>query len=215
MGREVILTICAHNDDQIIGAGGTLAKYGREGARIRTIICSFGESSHPHLRREVIVERRVKESLRSDKILCGSGVAYFGLKEGRFLEEFQQKKIKEKVRWIVRHEKPTKIFTHSLDDPHPDHRAVNKLVRELLKEGAIQCDTYEFTVWNVIKFLRRNVPRLVVDITGTFSTKIRALSAHKSQQVTMWSLLWNIYLKSRVLGFTHGYKFAEVFYKLN
>ncbi|MDO8660733.1 MAG: PIG-L family deacetylase, partial [Candidatus Woesearchaeota archaeon] len=83
---QTILTICAHNDDQIVGAGGTLAKYAAEGKRIRTVICSFGESSHPHLKREIIVERRVKESLRADKILGGSGVAYFGLAEGKFLQ---------------------------------------------------------------------------------------------------------------------------------
>ncbi len=82
--KETILSIAAHNDDHVIGAGGALTKYAKEGSRVRTIICSFGESSHPHLKKEVIVERRVKESVQADKVMGGSGVAYIGLREGFF-----------------------------------------------------------------------------------------------------------------------------------
>ncbi len=211
---QTILAICAHNDDQIIGAGGTLAKYARQGKRIRTIICSFGESSHPHLHREVIVERRVKESLRADKILGGSGVAYFGLKEGSFPAEFTNNNIKKKLAWLVAKEKPTKIFTHSSDDAHPDHRAVNKIVTELVREKKIPCPVFEFQVWNVIKITHRNNPRLVVDITDTFSTKIRAFGAHTSQKLAFWSLIWNVVFRARIAGLLHGSTYAEVFYKI-
>jgi LmbE family N-acetylglucosaminyl deacetylase len=48
--KGTVLVIVAHNDDHIIGAGGTLAKYAQEGKKVRTIIMSYGESSHPHLK---------------------------------------------------------------------------------------------------------------------------------------------------------------------
>ena len=67
--KETILAIAAHNDDHLIGAGGTLAKYAAEGKVIKTVICSFGEKSHPHLRKEIIVRRRVAESLKADRIM--------------------------------------------------------------------------------------------------------------------------------------------------
>ncbi len=211
---QTILAICAHNDDQIVGAGGTLAKYAAQGKRIRTVICSFGESSHPHLKREVIVERRVKESLRADKILGGSGVAYFGLTEGKFIQEFEEKKIRQKIMWIINKEKPVKIFTHSSDDAHPDHRAVNKLITKLLHEKKITCAVFEFQVWNIIKLTHRNNPRLIVDITKTFATKIRAFGAHTSQKLAFWNLIWSVVFRARLEGFFRGYKYAEVFYKL-
>lgn len=212
--KETIMAICAHNDDQIIGAGGTLAKYARQGKRIRTIVLSFGESSHPHFKRKVIVVQRVKESLRSDKILGGSGIAYFGLKEGHFEEQFKKKKIGEKLAWIINNEKPAKIFTHSADDIHPDHKATNALVLALAKKHNFDCEIYSFDVWNLVKLFTQNLPKLVVDITDTFQTKIKALKAHESQKLAITTLLWNIYLKARINGIYAGTKFAEVFYRL-
>ena len=41
--KEAVLFLCAHNDDQLIGAGGTIAKYAKEGKKIVTIVFSFGE----------------------------------------------------------------------------------------------------------------------------------------------------------------------------
>ena len=212
--KHTILAICAHNDDQIIGAGGTLAKYAREGKKVKTIILSFGESSHPHFKRKVIVTQRVKESLKSDKILGGAGIAYFGLKEGKFEEEFRKRRIAEKLAWIISQEKPVKIFTHSADDPHPDHKATNKIVMDLAQKQKLTCDIYSFDVWNIAKLFGQNLPKLVVDVTSTFPLKIKALKIHKSQKLTIITLLWNIYLRARINGIYARTKYAEVFYKI-
>ncbi len=212
--KETILAIAAHNDDHIIGAGGALTKYAKEGMRVRTIICSFGEKSHPHLRKEVIVERRVKESIKADKIMGGAGVAYFGVREGHFEEDFKSRNIAEKLAWIIQKEKPAKIFMHGLDDFHPDHRAVYRLVMDLIEKKKISCPVYSFDVWSVLKLRQRNLPRLVVDISDTFNTKIKAFLVHESQKLAIWMLLWKLILKDWLSGIIHGYKYAEVFYRL-
>ena len=210
--QENVLTICAHNDDQIIGVGGTLAKYAKSGIRVNTLIFSYGENSHPHLKPEVIIKTRVGESLKSDKILGGSGVYYLGLKEGRFL--LNKNLVKEKIKDIIKKTKPSKIFTHSLDDPHPDHRAVHKIITELSGEMKKSHDIYSFDVWNPIRVRKRNLPKLVVDVTETFEKKIKAFKAHKSQKIPMLSLMWNIHLKALINGWNNGVKYAEVFYKI-
>ncbi len=212
--KETILAIAAHNDDHLIGAGGALTKYAKEGMRVRTIICSFGERSHPHLKKEVIVERRVKESIKADKIMGGSGVAYLGVREGKFDEDFKERDIEKKLAWIIKKEKPAKIFVHGLDDFHPDHRAVYRLVKRLMDNGAITCPVYSFEVWSFLKFRNRNLPRLVVNISDTFNTKIKAFLVHESQTLAIWSLLWKLIVKDWLSGVLHGYKYAEVFYKL-
>ena len=108
--KGTILAICAHNDDQLIGAGGTLAKYSAAGWRVRTLICSFGESSHPHLRGPVVAAIRVKEALDADRILGGAGLEFLGLTEGKFPLQFKEKRIPDKVLRTIRAEKPAKIF---------------------------------------------------------------------------------------------------------
>src|SRR5574341_63793 len=210
---ETILAIGAHNDDHLIGAGGALTKYANEGKRVRTIICSFGEKSHPHLKKDVIIRRRVQESLKADKIMGCAGVAYLGVREGHFDEDFEKRDIAQKLAWIIRKEKPSKIFTHGIDDFHPDHRAVYHLVMSLAEKGKIKCPIYSFEVWSLVKLRNRNLPRLVVDISSTFNTKIKAFLVHESQTATIWLLLWKLILKDWLSGIIHSYKYAEVFYR--
>jgi LmbE family N-acetylglucosaminyl deacetylase len=211
---DTILAIGAHNDDHLIGAGGALTKYAKEGKRVRTIICSFGEKSHPHLRKEVIITRRVKESLQADKIMGCAGVAYLGVREGHFDEDFEKRDIAKKLAWIVQKEKPSKIFTHAPDDFHPDHRAVYRLVMQLVEQKKIKCPVYSFDIWSLVKLRNRNLPRLVVDISDTFNTKIKAFLVHESQTLAIWALLWKLILKDWLSGVIHGHRYAEVFYRL-
>jgi len=211
---ETILAIGAHNDDHLIGAGGALTKYAREGKRVKTVIFSFGEKSHPHLKKEVITNRRVQESLRADKLMGGSGVSYLGVREGHFEEDFKSGNVAEKLALIIMKENPSKIFTHGLDDFHPDHRAVYRLIMALVDKNVIKCPVYSFDIWSLVKIRNRNLPRLVVDISDTFNIKVKSFLLHESQKLAIWSLLWKLILKDWFSGVIHGYRYAEVFYRL-
>ncbi len=213
--KENIVVFCAHNDDQVLGAGGTLAKYARQGHNIITVIFSYGESSHPWLKKRITIEMRVKESLRADKIMNGKRIFYLGLKEGKFNKEIEDKKIKDKIMRIIKIVKPEKIFTHSRDDPHPDHRAVNSVIKELTKKIQYKGEVYAFDVWNPISIKNRNMPKLVVDISSTFHIKVKAFKEHKSQKLTMLFMMPLIYAKAMLNGLKYGFRYAEVFYKIN
>jgi len=216
--KETVLVIVAHNDDHIIGAGATLAKYAKEGKKIRTIIFSYGELSHPHIKPEVIKERRYKESIESDKILGGSGVAYLGLREGKFLEQYKKRGIKEKLAYLIKKEKPSKIFTLGPSDVHPDHNAVWKAIDELIREKRIACDVYAFEVWTAVKVKKRDVPKLVVDVSDIYHIKGKALKAHKSQAEHLVPFLpllqFKMWLHALIDGWANSCTYAEVFYKL-
>jgi len=211
---ETILTIAAHNDDQIIGAGATLAKYAKQGKRIRTIVMSFGALSHPHLKAEVIVKRRVKESVDSDKILGGEGLIYFDLKEGSFSKEFAEKQVEKKLVEILKKEKPALIFTHGHDDLHPDHVALYRLITGMIERKKITCPVYSFDIWSLIRVRKRNLPRMVVDVSDTFTQKVKALLVHESQRMAIGMLLWRMVLKDWFNGLIYGHRYTEVFYKI-
>ncbi len=217
--KGTVLVIVAHNDDHIIGAGGTLAKYAQEGKKVRTIIFSYGESSHPHLKPKVIMERRYQESLESDKILGGSGLVYLGLKEGRFLQQFKKRGMKKKLAYLIKRQNPEKIFTLGPGDMHPDHNAVWRIMHDLIKDGTIKCDVYAFEVWSAVQTFKRDAPKLVVDVSGTCNLKLKALKAHKSQTGHLFpfipALRFKMWLHALSQGWKHGCKYAEAFYKLN
>jgi N-acetylglucosamine malate deacetylase 1 len=209
-----ILTIGAHNDDYVIGAGGTLAKYVSQGQNFYSVIFSYGENSHPHFKKKVTVSMRVKESLRADKYLGGSGIIYLGMPESRFLEEKNKIIAKNSIKKIIKTKKPNKIFTHSTLDPHPDHQAVTLIIKEVLDEINFKGEVYTFDVWNVINFKKRTKPQLIMDVTDTFKKKVEAFKRHKSQQMTIWTLMWHVYLKAYTNGRKYGYKYCEIFDKI-
>jgi len=213
--KKTILALCAHNDDQIIGAGGTLIKYAKEGYNLITVIFSHGETSLPLEKDEITIQTRISEAEESDKILGGKRLIFLGLKDGKITEEIDKKKIKKRVVKIIRELKPEKIFTHSSDDTHPDHRTVYQLVKSLIDDKMIKCDVYSFEIWTLIKMKNRDKPKMVVDVTNTFKQKIRAFKAHKSQKSTIITLLWNIYLQAMLNGLNNDCKYAEVFEKIN
>lgn len=128
LGKGNILVICAHSDDQVLGPGGTMAKYAREGYNIYTIICSYGEASHPHMKLGYIAKTRVLESKAADEIVGGKGVVFLALKDGKLREDFIRKKMMSKFKRLILNYAPCKIFTHSGEDILSDHRFVKEIV---------------------------------------------------------------------------------------
>lgn len=212
--KENIIFFCAHNDDQIIGAGGTVARYANEGKNVYTVIFSHGEKSHPWLKPEHAIETRIKEADSSNRILGGHDIVFLDLKEGKFLEQYEENKMEGGLIHTISKIKPSKIFFHGIDDPHPDHRAVHKLVSSLLDKIEFKGDAYTFDVWTIWNWRKTNYPKMAVDISDTFKTKLAAFKVHKSQKIAIFSLLWSIYFKAFMNGLNNRCTYAEVFHKV-
>lgn len=219
-----VLVICAHSDDQVLGAGGLTVKLSKDGYSVYTLIFSYGEISHPHMSFEHIAKIRVKEAQNADKILSGKGVFFLGLKDSKIGQDFKDKKMALKLERFLLDYKPSKIFTHSIDDIMLDHRAVREAVLKtydkLHSQKKMNSDIYSFDVWNIWNIKKRKDPELVVDITPHFKTKIKALHVFKSQ-INVFShsygvniLYIGVYIKAFINGLRHGYKLVEVFYKI-
>ena len=205
-----VLNFCAHNDDQVIGAGGTLAKYAQEGKKVITVIFSYGEKSHPWMKRHEIAKTRVRESAVAGKILGEAQIVYLGLRENHFPEQAKELGLERKIQSLINTYKPEKIFTHSKDDPHPDHRAVFRIVTEAVAKMKERFPVFSFGIWSPISF-KKNAVKLVVDITPTFKKKIQAIREHKSQKLAVYTLMTSVYVKALFNGLDHGCWFAEVF----
>lgn len=215
--KEDILIVAAHSDDQIIGVGGTAAKYAEEGFKVTTIIVFSGEESHPHFKEEIIVGTRMNESLKANKIIGGKKVLFFNFVEKDFTnEEFM--KAENKLDKIIHKLKPTKIFTHSPEDHHPGHKKISNLVLDVVDESKRKIEVYAFDIWNPFRWDKKKHPKLVIDTGNTFDTKRKALKCFKSQfnlyAFLNYFVLATMYVKNFMNGKKHGYKYAEVFYRI-
>lgn len=221
---DTILILCAHSDDQILGAGGAMRKYAKKGFDVVTVIFTYGETSHPHIKTQDIREIRVQESEEANKVIGGKDVFFLGYSDGSMNKELSARESVEKVKSIIKKYNPVKIFTHSIDDLLPDHRAVKRCVLkaydELYADEEVECEVYSFEVWNLFNLLKRRKPKLIVDITDEFSVKIKALHKFKSQisifthTIFVHLLYFGVYVKGFLNGIRYGNRFTEVYYKI-
>ena len=210
--KETIIILGAHSDDFVLGAGGTVAQYAREGKKVISIVFSYGEKSHPWLKEEIIKKRRAEETFKASMILHCQTI-FFDLEEFKLHQRYHHQKIEEKLLQLLRTEKPTKIFTHSAEDPHPDHRDVHKITLELYGKSAPKPEVYMYSVWNPVSFQTR-YPAFYVDITATFSTKLKALRMFHSQKIHIIYPFLLLLYKAVKDGFKIRKRFGEHFFRI-
>ena len=211
--KENIVVFGAHSDDFVIGAGGMIAKYAQEGKKITSIVFSYGESSHPWLKKNVIQKMRSHEALDASKML-GCKTYIFDLKEFNFLEEYKTKELEKKILALLDKIKPTKIFTHSNEDPHPDHKVVHQItlmIHEQIKTEP-KPELYIFSIWNPVSL--KSYPALYINISKTFSLKLRALKTFRSQKLHVMYPLILLIFRAIKDGLKIRTWFGEKFYRI-
>jgi N-acetylglucosamine malate deacetylase 1 len=175
-----VLAIFAHPDDAELHIGGTLLKLKSFGLRTGALDVTRGEMGT-----RGTSEIRAKESDEAAKILKLDVRENLELADGHvWLNEETRTKL---VR-VLRRLKPKVIFTHQLNDPHPDHDHIANLVRESARLASLQKYDNEFgqerTPAPIVAhsvFSRLVVPSFIVDVSEFARGKMDALKAHKSQ----------------------------------
>ncbi len=210
--KETIVVFSAHSDDFVIGAGGTIAKYAREGKNVLAIVFSYGEKSHPWMKKQVIKQLRARESREASRILrCR--VRFFDLPELSYLQEYKRQGIDRQLLRLVQRVKPSKIFTHSNEDPHPDHRAVYHITMEVWNKARIKPDVYLYSIWNPVS-LKTRYPALYADVSATFGIKMAALRRFSSQRYNaIYPLLLLVLFRAVKDGIHISKSFGEHFFK--
>lgn len=181
------MVIGAHPDDCEGGCGGTAIKYVREGSHVTFLSVTDGSAGHQTMDRKTLKEVRKKEA--------HSSVEPFGIEsivlshEDGFLEA--NREAREEMVRLIRRCKPDLIFTHRLNDYHPDHRNTSQLVADssyLVMVPAICPDVaaleYQPTIFFVYDSFKRPYPfsaDVVVAIDDVIEEKIQMTSCHQSQ----------------------------------
>jgi LmbE family N-acetylglucosaminyl deacetylase len=211
----------AHSDDQVFGAGGTIARLHSMGYTIIAVIFTHGEMSHPWLRKEPLAKIRMAESHKAAKILGIRKTIFFDFNEDKILEDYQNdSSMQDILEGIISHNRPERIFVHSDEDSHPSHRHVNQVVREAYtnvreKEKGWKSDIYTYDIWTIAHFKRRTRTWVYIDVTDFFSKKIKALKVFQSQKVALFTLGLSVYAKAFVYGLVSRFSRAERFAKVN
>ncbi len=188
---ERALTIGAHTDDAEFGAGGTLAKWAREGCEISMIIVTDGSkgSWDPAVSSTELAKLRAAEQVAAAAELGATGdLIHLDYIDGEL--EYTMELRRRICEWI-RRVRPNVVLSH---DPwrrymlHPDHRAtgfgaIDGIVaaRDHLFYPEMGLEKHRpdaILLWGA------DEPDYWEDIEPTFDVKIAALLCHSSQTRT-------------------------------
>jgi len=210
--KDTIFIFSAHSDDFVIGCGGTIAKLREIGKNVRCYIFSYGEKSHPWMRAEEVKSMRASETDEACKIL-GCEAEFFDLRELHFREDAKKYKIVKYLKDEFDKYTPSRIFLHSKEDPHPDHKDVHALGMQMIKRVKAEemPEVYVYSVWNIFEF-KTKYPALFVDVKETFELKMEAMRAFPSQQVHIAFPTFMLLFRAFRDGLYSKHKLAEKFF---
>ena len=117
-----VLVVVAHGDDEILGCGGTMAKFAAAGRVVGTIImCGEGDNVRMRTVTQIAAADRAALAVGSQKPIVLSGIDQ-RLDRASFLDLTQE--LERAVSFL----KPQVIFTHHAGDLNLDHRITHQAV---------------------------------------------------------------------------------------
>ena len=179
-----ILIVSAHPDDEVLGVGGTIAKYTSTGADV--YICILAEGATARYEDKMVAELQ-ECTLRAAKILGAREVYFEELPD----ERLDQMPFIEVIKPLERHIaeiKPEIVFTHHRGDANTDHQIVFKATiaaTRTLRGNAVKkilCYEVPSSTEQSPPFIEYAfIPNVFVDITDTLDKKLEAMLQYKSE----------------------------------
>jgi LmbE family N-acetylglucosaminyl deacetylase len=177
---ERVLVFAPHNDDEVLGAGGTIAKLAKQGAEI--MICEVTSGTNPER-----VERIKSEARRAHALLGAAHTVFLELPVVR-LTEHPRIEINARMCEVVKDFRPTIAFIPHMGDMHTDHRvtadAAMVALRPYEAKGLHSIYVYETlseTEWNIPSAANAFIPNAWCDISDELATKLDAMRCYETQ----------------------------------
>ena len=184
--KKKILVIAPHADDEILGCGGTIAKFTKLGHQVFVIILTNASLGAPELFSNMEIKKIRNESLAANKII-GTKKLYFEDLPGLILNQIPLYKISNLIEKYIFNINPNLVFIPSNLDIHSDHKAVFNAAKIALRpnkkskvEKILSYEVLSETEWN-----ENNIsfnPDYFVKLKKNFiDLKIKSFLKYKSQ----------------------------------
>ena len=211
-----ILVVAPHMDDEVLGCGGIMAKYAKEGHEVYVAVVTNGQ---PPL--------FTGEEDDIDKANCLEAHKLLGVKETFFLDlpaamldTMPKYKLNGAINKVVQKLVPDEIYIPHKGDMHFDHKMINEAcmvaVRPRSEEAVKRVyvnETLSETEWDVPSADNYFMPNVFVDISDYIDLKIEAMAKFSQQIIEYPSPRSKEGIRSLALnrGMTVYKKYAESF----
>lgn len=231
MEGKKMLVVSAHAADYVWRAGGTIAKYIKNGAEVHLVVLSFGgrgESNdlwkQPGATADSVKAARRAETQAAAEILGLRNIEFWDLQDYPIqTDETMDERMVRKIRTVC----PDIILTHDhngKDVLNPDHNYVSQWVFRcsiMANSAGVRMEGLPSTrQMRLFGFephqteLSGFVPGSFVDITGTYEQKVAAMKCFKAQSHLIQYYTDRAFLRgnhARRISGNQSYRYAECF----
>ena len=174
-----VLAVFSHPDDAELTMAGTLIKLKSLGYRTGVLDMTRGEMGT-----RGTPEIRAKEALDAARVMGLDARLNLELPDGHIMlsEESRQAMVR-----VLRKCRPKVVFTSHWDDPHPDHAATSRIVREAARLATMRRYDEEagFEAINIpalahAVYSRLIVPSFIIDVSEFVEGKMNSIRAYAS-----------------------------------
>jgi len=176
-----ILVVVAHQDDEALGCGGTLAKHISNGDRVKVVFVSDGYSSRDD------GENRDYAAIDYAKLLKLEKPIFLDYKNNR-MDSVDLLDIIKKIERIVEEYKPEVVYTHHYGDLNIDHQVTHRATITACRPqpGFSVKEIYSFEVLSSTGWQSKSMgpgfdPSYYVDISNFFHIKVSSLKIYDDE----------------------------------
>ncbi|NBH73778.1 hypothetical protein D3Z51_17585 [Clostridiaceae bacterium] len=195
---DSILVVSPHADDESIGCGGLLAKYGKQSDVLLITDGRHGHTTEGYNDETVLIDLR-KDEIKSVAKICNL--------RNLFFLNIEDQKVGENSCVVKKFDiSPyTHIFVPNRYESHKDHNVLYAIFKSMKKKQKSSAKLYEYEVWTPIRY-----PSDYLDISGVIEMKREMIGQYKSQIADVDYVDKGIAL-SNYRGMASDFDFAEAF----
>jgi LmbE family N-acetylglucosaminyl deacetylase len=179
-----VLVIGAHPDDEILGAGGTLARHVNDGDAVHALVVADGATSRAS---DELMHTLEKDATRAAETIGFSGLELRSLPDQR-LDTVPFIELTQLIESVLDDIRPHVVYTHFPGDVNTDHGLVARAAwtacrpyaRPLLRRFAV-FETPSSTEWAWPMNDSALQPNHFVDITDTLDVKVAAMECYQTE----------------------------------
>lgn len=184
-----ILVIAAHPDDEVLGMGGTIAKFASEGKEVHLLIVTDGSTSQYRgtSNLQAILDKKKIETEDCATVLGFKSVSYGNLPDMK-LDAIPHIQINQVIEKCIDKIKPNTVFTHFWGDVNVDHQNVYRstlvAVRPVMGQVVKRLYCYQVpssTEWTPCNPNTMFVPNVFIDIEKYANQKYEAFSQYSTE----------------------------------
>lgn len=180
-----LLVIAPHPDDEVLGCGGTIRRFVREGHTVQVAIVTKGwEPLFPKAQ----VEQVRDEARTANRRLGVADLTFMDLPVTK-LAQMPQHELNGALNDLLDQSQPDWVFLPHRSDVHEDHRqifdaamvALRPLPQRLGVQRILCYETLSETHWNAPCVMPAFEPQVFIDISADLPAKLDAMRCYQSQ----------------------------------